>query len=66
MSHFGHAQDLSEVKPADRNATFKTFCNCEMPLGLRDVFAHVADYIQGQILSPPVSTLCYVILQFFL
>lgn len=66
MSNFGHDQDLSDAKPMDRNSTFKTFYHCDMPLGLSDVFAHMADYIHGQILSLLVSMHCHMTLQFFL
>lgn len=53
MSRFGHIQNVFDVKPMDRRTTFKTFCNYEMPLGLRGGFAHMADYISSQILYPP-------------
>lgn len=53
MSNFGHIQDLFDVKSMDRNATFKTFYNCEMPAFQEMFFAHMTDYISGQILYPP-------------
>lgn len=59
-------QDVSDVTAVDTNAAFGTFYNCETPLALRDFFAHVADYIHGQILSPPASSFCHMILRLFL
>lgn len=53
MSDLGCIQDLFDVKTVDRHATFQMFYNYDMPLGLGDVSAHVADYINGQILYPP-------------
>ena len=59
-------QDVSDVTAVDTNAAFGTFCNCETPLALREFFAHMADYIHGQIPSPPVSCFCHMILRLFL
>lgn len=66
MSNFGHTQDLFDVKSVDRNATFKTFCDCEMHVGLGDVFCPHDYYISGQILCILVSTLCHMTLRFSL
>ena len=57
---------MSDVTAVDTNAAFGTLCNCETPLALRDFFAHMADYVHGQIPSPPVSSFCHMILRLFL